>query len=312
MNTNDNARYHALSLISGVLLFLIASVALAASTVRFSVPPWPGVQVKTEVVSQVLDALGYETKATSTSPTVAIEAVSTGDADALFGVWIPSQKSTLDSIMKDGHVVIAGTNLKDALYGIVVPDYVWKAGVHSIADLHKYPDKFGKVIYGIDAGSDGNLIVKKAIENGTYDLQGWEVMPSTTAAMLAQAGRRMKSHKWVAFLGWKPHWMNVAYHIKYLKDPKGIWGGKYVIYTIANKKFMQDDPNLARFLKQFAVTSEAQSKWIYDYSFEKIDKAVVAKKWITAHKDVVDGWLEGVKTTDGKPASAAIASAFKP
>src|SRR5699024_3474216 len=159
---------------------------------------------------------------------------------------------------KDGHVVIAGTNLKDALYGIVVPDYVWKAGVHSIADLHKYPDKFGKVIYGIDAGSDGNLIVKKAIENGTYDLQGWEVRPSTTAAMLAQAGRRMKSHKWVAFLGSKPHWMNVAYHIKYLKDPKGIWGGKYVIYTIANKKFMQDSPNLARFLKQFAVTSEAQ------------------------------------------------------
>src|SRR5699024_6872751 len=104
--------------------------------------------------------------------------------------------------------------------------------------------------------------------------------------------------------------MNVTYHLKYLEDPKGIWGGKYVIYSIANKKFLEENPDAKRFLKQFVVTSKTQSQWIYDYSFEKIDKAVVAKKWITAHKDAVDQWLEGVATANGGSASAAIAEAF--
>lgn len=312
MRTSHIIRHRMLSLILGGLLSLIATAVMAAPTIRFSVPPWPGVQVETEVVSQIFEAMGYQVKQISAAPAFGIKTVSTGDVDAVLAVWIPSEKSTLEAVMKEGNVAIAGTELSDALYGVVVPDYVWKAGVHSLADLHKYPDKFGKVIYGIDAGSDGNLIMKQAIKNNTYDLQGWQVLPSSTSAMLAQAERRMNQHKWVAFLGWKPHWMNIAYHIKYLKDPKKIWGGNYVIHTIANKQFLKENPDIKRFLKQFVVASKTQSGWIYQYSFKNVDKAKVAKDWITQHKDVVDRWLEGVKAVDGKPASAAIDHAFQP
>lgn len=312
MRTSHIIRHRMLSLILGGLLSLIATAVMAAPTIRFSVPPWPGVQVETEVVSQIFQAMGYQIEQISAAPAFGIKTVSTGDVDAVLAVWIPSEKSTLDAVMKEGNVVIAGTELRDALYGVVVPDYVWKAGVHSLADLHKYPDKFGKVIYGIDAGSDGNLIMKRAVKNNTYDLQGWQVLPSSTSAMLAQAERRINQHKWVAFLGWKPHWMNIAYNIKYLKDPKKIWGGTYVIRTIANKQFLKENPDAKRFLKQFVVTSKTQSGWIYQFSFKKVDKAKVAKDWITQNKDVVDRWLEGVKAADGKPASVAIDQAFKP
>ncbi len=296
-------------LLAGMVL-LTARAQAADNTVKFSVPPWPGVTVKTEVVSQLFQALGYRTENVRTSATIAIQAVSRGDADVELATWIPSQKSTLESIMKDGHVVIAGTNLKDAQYDIVVPDYVWQAGVHSIADLHKYPEKFGRKIYGIASGSDGNVLVTKAIKKGTYDLQGWKVVPSSTAGMLSQAGRRIRAHQWVAFLGWKPHWMNIVYSLKYLEDPENIWGGKSVVYSIANKEFLEKNPNIAKFLKQFVVASKTQSEWIYQYSFKKTDKSVVAKSWIAHHKAEVNAWLEGVKAVDGRPAAEVVDKAF--
>lgn len=311
MNRVSDIGCRALSLLLGACLFLSAGMAVAAPTIRFTTPPWPGVEVETEVVSQIVEAMGYQASTVSAAPTIGIKAVSTGDVDAVLAVWIPSQKSTLEAVMADGNVAIAGTELDDALYGIVVPQYVWDAGVHSIADLNKYPEKFSKVIYGINAGSDGNLLVEKAIESGTYDLPGWRVVPSSTAAMLAQAQRRVSDHKWVAFLGWRPHWMNIVMDLKYLNDPKKIWGGNYVIRMIANKEFLKANPEIKQFLDQFEVTADTQSNWIYRYSFKNIDKSKVAKQWITKHMDTVEGWLEGIEAVNGKPAAEVVRQAFQ-
>lgn len=297
---------------AGVVLGLAGGAASAATpAMNISTPPWPGAEVKAEIVSQIFNALGYQADVSNISAPMGIKAVASGDSDMVLDVWVPSEKGTLDSAMKSGNIIIAGTNLKDALYGIVVPDYVWNAGVHSIGDLHKYPDKFGRTVYGIDPGSDGNLIVKKAIDDGTYDLKGWTLLPSTTAAMLAQAKQKIDSHQWVAFLGWKPHWMNLVYHLKYLEDPADIWGKNYVIYSIANKQYLQKNPNVTRFLKNFAVTSKIQSQWIYDYSFKKLQRRTVARDWIEQNLDTVDGWLQGVTAADGKPAAAIVNAAFR-
>lgn len=310
MSRDYNIGHRALSFILGACLFAAAGMAAAAPSVRFSTPPWPGVEVETEVVSQIFEAMGYDTETVSAAPTLGIKSVSTGEVDAVLAVWIPSQKSTLEAVMAEGNVAIAGTELDDALYGIVVPQYVWDAGVHSIADLHKYPEKFGQAIYGINAGSDGNLLVADAIKKGTYNLQGWRVVPSTTAAMLAQAQRKVDQHEWVAFLGWRPHWMNVVLDLKYLKDPKKIWGDSYLIRMIANKEFLQSNPEIAQFLEQFEVTADTQSAWIYKYSFQNIDKAKVAQQWIANHMDTVKSWLQGVEATNGQPAAKAVSQAF--
>src|SRR5699024_1023965 len=265
--------------IAGVALLVASMAVAAADTVRFSVPPWPGAQVKAELASQIVEALGYDTEINAVAPTLAIKAVSNGDVDVLLDVWIPSQQSTLEAVQDDGHIDVVNTNLDDALYGIVVPDYVWEAGVHSIADLAEHADQFGSVVYGIDAGSDGNLIVKDAVKDNTYDLQGWRVSPSTTAGMLAQEDKKIRNDEWIAFLGWRPHWMNIEYDLKYLDDPEGIWGSDYLIYTIANKDFLADDPNMKRFFEQFEMDAEAQGSWILEYGLNEVDIDEVAKDW---------------------------------
>lgn len=298
-------------------LSIVTTTTLATPKVRFSAPLRPGLQVKTEVVSQILQALGYQTGMVSITPILAklgttpsLIAVSTGDVDVLLGVWLPTNKTTLDAVLKKGRIVIAGVNLRDTTYGIVVPDYVWKSGVHSIADLHKHPDKFGKRIYGLEAGSYSNLVIEKAIRSGLYDLQGWHVVSSSKAAMLAQAKHSINRQQWVAFLGWQPHWMNTEFNLKYLKDPKNMWAHGSRVVTIANKQFLEENSPIARFLKQFVVKSKTQEGWVRQYRGRKIDKTAVAGDWIMQHENVVGQWLRGVKALNGKPASEMVHRAF--
>jgi glycine betaine/proline transport system substrate-binding protein len=291
-------------------LSAVASVA-QATTVRFGVPPWPGVTVKTEVARQLLGAIGYQTAVTSAGYIIDLQGLSRGEIDADMAIWLPSQGSTVNPLVKSGKIKLLTANVPDALYGVVVPEYVWKAGVHSIGDLQKYSSKFDSKIYGIESGNDGNQIMIDAIKNDTYNLKGWQLVPSSTAGMLAQAGRAIQQHKWIVFLGWKPHWMNIKYKIRYLKDPKKIWGGPSTVYTAVNPAFIKKQPNVAKFLKQMVVYSKAQSQWIYDYGYKKQPADVVAKAWIKNNMDTVAKWLKGVKTANGsKPAIEAVKAKF--
>jgi glycine betaine/proline transport system substrate-binding protein len=285
--------------------------ALAATTVAFGAPPWPGVTVKTEIARQLLEAIGYQTKVSNAGWTIDLQGIARGDIDADLGIWLPTQKSTVDRLVKSGKVKLLTTNVPDAKYDLVVPDYVWKAGVHCICDLNKYADKFDHKIHGIEAGNDGNILMKNAIKHNTYNLGGWHLVPSSTAAMLTEAGRAIDKKQWIVFLGWKPHWMNIAYNLRYLKDPKKIWGGKSTVHTAINPAFAKNNPNVTRFLKQMVVSSKTQSQWIYDYGYEKQSLSDVSKTWIQEHLVTVTGWLEGVETADGKHSAAdVIKSAF--
>lgn len=270
-----------------------------AETIKFASAPWPGVTIKTAVAQKILEAAGYDTKSTGESWTIALQGVARGDIDADLGIWMPTQKSTVEPMVKSGKIKLLVKNVPDAQYDVVVPDYVWKAGVHSIADLNKHADKFEHRIYGIEAGNDGNQVMIDAIKNNTYNLGDWKLRPSSTAAMLAEAGRKIDRKQWIVFLGWKPHWMNIKYDLKYLKDPKKIWGGGSAVYTAINPKFEKNNPNVTRFLKQMVVPSKIQSDWIYKYGYKHQSTDQVAHDWIANNMDTVAQWLDGVKTADG-------------
>tara|TARA_B100000929_G_scaffold251852_1_gene212028 strand:- start:821 stop:1777 length:957 start_codon:yes stop_codon:yes gene_type:complete len=283
----------------------------STQTVRFASAPWPGVTIKTTVAQTVLEAIGYQTDLTHASWTIALQGVVRGDIDADLGIWMPTQKSTVQPLVAAGKIDLLVKNVPDAQYDLVVPDYVWNAGIHSIADLNARAEKFDHRIYGIEAGNDGNQIVEEAIEGNVYDLGEWRLRASSTAAMLAEAGRAIDDKRWIVFLGWKPHWMNIKYDLRYLEDPKAIWGGGSSVWTAINPAYAKAHPNVTRFLKQMVVPAEIQSQWIYDYGYDKQSAEDVARRWLSGHMDRVARWLEGVTTADGKtPALAAVEKAL--
>jgi glycine betaine/proline transport system substrate-binding protein len=302
--------------ILSILLVLVFSFSLvtvgagnvqaADDTIDFGYVQWPGVTIKTHVAKRVLEYLGYETSMTSGSQAIVFKGMDTGDLDVFLGNWMPTMKIHFDKYSEKGSVQNVRVNLHDVVYKTAVPEYVYEAGVKSFEDLNEYADKFDKTIYGIEPGNEGNLIIKKAIDNNTYNLGEWNLKASSTAGMLSAAKRAINKEEWIAFNGWKPHYMNVMFDLRYLEDPKGIWGSGERVLTVARTGFKKENPNVYKFLEQFKVTAPMQNKWIDMYKRQEMDPKKVAEKWIANNLGVVNQWVYGVQSTNGKMSRKAI------
>ena len=299
-----------LTLTLALALFLTAP-AVAADKVMFGYVDWPGVTVKTTVASKILNLLGYETEMKSLAVPVVFKGLANKDLDVFMGAWLPTMKSIADKYFNDGKIEVLAVNLNETIYTLAVPKYAWDAGVKSHADLHKFADKFDHKIIGIEPGNDGNQIVLDMIKNNTYNLKDFELVEGSTEAMMIAVGSAFKKNEWVCWLGWSPHWMNLAYEIKYLADPEGIWGTEpEVVKTLAWKGYKEKNPNLALFFSQVHVTPEIQGAWIDEYSRQKKDPEQVAEEWIKNNLGVVDQWIYGVKAADGSRGRDALRKAL--
>ncbi|GAB6139229.1 ABC transporter substrate-binding protein [Halanaerobaculum tunisiense] len=272
---------------------------------------WPGVTVKTQVAKEVLATLGYEVEMKSLTQTVLFKGMENDEIDAFLGNWIPTMKTNFKPYQEKGVIENVQVNLEEALYQTAVPEYVWEAGVKSMEDLHKHADKFDHKIVGIEPGNDGNKIIKDAIANNIYQLGDWELVTGSTAAMLSAVGKATRNEEFIAFHGWKPHWMNVDYDLKYLEDPKGIWGSNDQIHTAARPELKDKMPNFYKLLEQFKVTSQIQSKWILEYQKKDRPAEEVAQEWIGNNLDLVKDWVAGMKALDGTDAVEKLEQEFK-
>jgi glycine betaine/proline transport system substrate-binding protein len=294
-----------------VILFCLGSGAFAAEKIRFGYVNWPGVTAKTHVAATILNSLGYETEMKMLSIPVVLRGLANKDLDLFLGAWLPTMKSMTEKYFNDGSIVTVTVNLDETIYTLAVPKAAWEAGVKSHADLHNFGDRFGKKIIGIEPGNDGNQIVLNMIRDNTYNLKDWKLIEGSAEAMMIAVGAAIKKKEWVVWLGWSPHWMNLVYDVKYLKDPLKLWGAEpEIVKTIGRSGLDKDQPNVFKLFQQFRVTPDIQNDWITKYSKEKQKPEDVAKNWIKGNMGVVDQWVYGVTSVDGRRARDAIREHF--
>ena len=275
--------------------------------------------MKTEVAAELLQALGYGVKQSHMNTPFVLRGLADQSIDVALGLWDPLANSLMDPLVKQGKVVKLTANLSNALSGLAVPAYVHEAGVNTVADLNRYADRFDHKIYGIEAGSTYDQYVNEAIKNNTYDLGQWNLVASSAAVMLAQVKHDALEQQWIVFYAWRPHWMNVAYDLYYLKLPKNtkqqqkhpIVDVKATVYTLLSPGFASHNPNLKRFFAQYRVSTQTQSQWVYAYSHENKPETRVARTWIKAHPQIIKRYLAGVTTVGHEPGFAAVQAAFK-
>ncbi|WP_051564589.1 ABC transporter substrate-binding protein [Desulfovermiculus halophilus] len=298
----------------GLALLMLAAMPAQAENLKFGVPAWPGLTVKTEVAAQLLESLGYSTKQYTSSPSVILKSLENKDMDIYLGGWIPQETEMINPLAEKGTVIKVVKNLPDCMIGMAVPTYVWDQGVHSMADLDSHADKFESKLYGIEAGSGINKEIKEVIAQDGDGLGDWTLVESSAAGMLSQLDRATRRKDWMVFFAWEPHWMGTVYDFKYLKDTDEsgtIAYQKSWVWTVVRSDLPETHPNVYRFLQQFVLTSDIQSEWIYEFKREDKEPEQVATKWIAEHMDMIGTWLEGVETADGKPATPVVQKAFR-
>jgi len=269
---------------TALVMAIGAGHALAKEVSIGYVDGWSDSVATTNVAAEVIrQKLGYDVKLQAVATGIMWQGVATGKLDAMLSAWLPVTHGEYWTKNKD-NVVDYGPNFKDAKIGLIVPEYV-KA--NSLADL-KADDSFKKKIVGIDAGSGVMLKTDQAIKD--YDLSGYKLQASSGAAMTAELGRAYAKQQSIAVTGWVPHWMFAKWKLKFLEDPKGVYGAAETVNSIGSKELDKKAPEVAAFLKNFQWQSKDEIGEVMLAIQEGAKPEAAAKDWVAKHPERVAQW----------------------
>jgi glycine betaine/proline transport system substrate-binding protein len=269
-----------------------AALALAvSSTLAFAkevsigyVEGWSDSVATSNVAAEVIkQKLGYDVKLQSLAAGIMWQAVATDKLDMMLSAWLPGTHSEYYAKYKD-QVVDYGANFKDAKIGLIVPEYV-KA--NSIEDL-KNDESFKKKITGIDAGSGVMIKTDQAIKD--YGLDGYKLQASSGAGMIAELTRAYPKQQSIAVTGWVPHWMFAKWKLKFLEDPKGVYGAAETVDSVGSKGLAAKAPEVVEFLKKFQWASKDEIGEVMLAIQDGAKPEAAAKDWVAKHPDRVKEW----------------------
>lgn len=278
----------------------------ACTTVKLADPGWTDIAVTNGVASFLLDSLGYQAKVDTLSVPITYGGLRDGQVDAFLGNWMPAQQGFHDQFIASGQVTQLAKNLEGTEFTLAVPTYVYNAGVKNFADLQKHADQFNHKVYGIGSGAPANQSIQKMIGGNEFGLGDWKLVESSEQAMLAEVGRAVKRERWIVFLGWTPHPMNVKYDMKYLAGGEKYFGSTGSVYTVTRNGYAQQCPNSAKLLANLSFDLKMENAIMAEVLEKNVKNADAVKAWIKANPQVLGKWLDGVKSRDGGDALAAV------
>ena len=277
-----------LLVVGTALVLAISSTVASAETKTLSigyVDGWSDSVATTHVAAEVIkQKLGYDVKLQAVATGIMWQGVATGKLDAMLSAWLPVTHGEYWTKNKD-KVVDYGPNFKDAKIGLIVPEYV-KA--QSIADL-KTDTSFKNKIVGIDAGSGVMLKTDQAIKDYGLD---YKLQASSGAAMIAELTRAEDKQESIAVTGWVPHWMFAKWKLRFLDDPKGVYGAAETVNSIGSKGLEKKAPEVAAFLKKFQWASKDEIGEVMLAIQDGAKPDVAAKEWVAKHPERVAEWIQ--------------------
>ncbi|NAW11366.1 choline ABC transporter substrate-binding protein [Halomonas sp. D1-1] len=293
---------------------VLAQESESCETLHFAEVGWTDITATTALATEVFEALDYETRIDTVSVPIAYQGMKNGDFDIFLGNWMPSMASISNPYVEEGSVDRLRANLEGAKYTLAVPQYVYDAGVTSLADLDQHADKFDSSIHGIEAGNDGNQMIQQMIDDDAFGLGDWQLIDSSEAGMLSELGARVPDENWMVFLGWEPHPMNTNFDMAYLEGADDYFGpdlGGATIYTNTRDGLVEECGNVATLLDNLVFTLEMESQLMGEIMEEGKDPRDAARDYLQANPEVLDAWLEGVETRDGEDGLAAVREALE-
>ncbi|QOY37753.1 glycine betaine ABC transporter substrate-binding protein [Anaerobacillus isosaccharinicus] len=180
--------------------------------------------------------------------------------------------------------------------GLSLTLFVAGCGADTTSKDGSIGDQLSYTITGIDAGAGIMAATEEAIEE--YGLEGYTLQTSSSAAMTAALAAAYEKEEAIVVTGWTPHWKFAKYDLKYLEDPKGVFGASESIHTIARIGLDADHPSAYEVLDNF-YWDQADMGEIMVAVNEGADPVDAAADWVANNQDKVSQWTDGVAHVDG-------------
>jgi ABC-type proline/glycine betaine transport system substrate-binding protein len=253
---------------------------------------WDSEIASTNVAKYVLESkLNYKVELLQVDAGPMWAGIADGSADAMVAAWLPTtHQSYMDEYGKN--IEDLGPNLKGTKIGLVVPEYMNVSSIEDLKDAAVGKELDHKII-GIEPGAGIMMSTEKALKE--YGLDGqWQLVESSSAAMAQELQKAYDAKQPIVVTGWTPHWMFAKMKLKYLEDPKSVYGGEEEIHTVVRKGLKDDNADAYTFLDQFSWTPEDMAEVMVQIQEGKTPEAA-AQEWVDSHPDKVKEWLKGIE-----------------
>ncbi|ARN56822.1 glycine betaine ABC transporter substrate-binding protein [Sedimentisphaera salicampi] len=254
-----------------------------SKVVKISYVNWAEGVALSQLVEEMLTNMGYEVKLTMADVGPIYASVAKGDQDVMLETWMPvTHKDYWDQYSDDFEQL--GVWFENAKIGLVVPEYM---EISSITELNSIKDKLKGQITGIDAGAGITKTTETAIEKYGLD---YTLLTSSGPAMTASLKSAIDKNNPIVVTGWAPHWKFARYDLKFLDDPKGVYGSAEEIRMTCREGFKEDMPKVAEFLSSIKFNNAQIGTLMDAMANADGDKKAALKAWMAENQQLINSW----------------------
>lgn len=251
---------------------------------------WDDTQGSAYMAKHVLEDMGYSVTVESFEAAPGFTAAANGDVDWLASSMLPRTHADYLEQYGDDYESL-GCWYEDARNAIAVNA---DSPAQSIADLAEMGDEYGNRIVGIEAGAG----LMRATENDVmpaYGLDDWQLVESSTPAMLAEVDSTEGTDQNVAVTMWYPHWAWNVYDLRELEDPEGAFGEADQFFMFAQDGFSDDNPQVSQVLKNFVFSEEdfGELQTLMSQKYGGEDHAAAVADWAEENPEFFEDWKTG-------------------
>ena len=245
---------------------------------------WADNVVMTELAKLVLEEkMGYEVETINAEPGVIFTSLADGSADFFLDLWLPiTHEDYYNKYEED--LVKMSKSYDAARIGLVVPEYV---DIDSIEELEENKDMFDGKIIGIDSGAGTMISAAEALEEYEIDMKLISGNEPTMAASLSDA---IDNKEPIVVTGWDPHWKFAKWDLKFLDDPKNVYGEGEEAFTVARKGTKEDMPEVHKFFEKLHMEVEDVED-LMNVVEEGDNQEEDVRTWMNEHEDIIEAWL---------------------
>ncbi|QVQ50716.1 glycine betaine ABC transporter substrate-binding protein [Spiractinospora alimapuensis] len=259
------------------------------TSINMGLIPWEEGIAVTNMWYVILEEKGYEPEITDLDVAPVFQGLENGDLDVFFDLWLPQTHVDYWEDYGDSLEHI-GPWYDNAVLTLTVPEYV--EDVNSIDDLRENADMFDGRIVGIESGSGLFRTTQDYAMPGYCLDDDYELVESSTAAMLAELDTAYQAEDPIVVTLWRPHIAYAQYDLKDLEDPRGMMGGAETIDTVARDGFSEDYPHFRNWLDNFEMSDEELGDLEYMTLDEyEDDPQEGARQWLAENQEFLDRTL---------------------
>lgn len=252
-------------------------------TITISYLDWEEDIAMSNVVKIILEENGYKVKFRMGDIEPIFRNLARNKSDVFLDIWeTNTHKEYLEKYGSSIDVLEA--TYQEAQTGLAVPGYV---SINSIEELNSQKDKFNAQIIGIDIGAGIMKSTEKAISG--YKLE-FELKNSSATKMTNQLRKAIADEKWIVVTGWTPNPMFSNFDLKFLDDPKNIYGDTEAIHPITRKGFSEEYPFVAELLSNMSFSTEQMASLMDAMDGGELEFEA-AEEWVKRNRELVDSWI---------------------